>query len=97
MGWRKAWRTLTRAVECPKCGKRQQPVNFCRNVDCRAHMRDTKSPLAGLRFHDLRNTAITKLAESQASDMTVMSIAGHVAVRCLNITAIFAWPPSALP
>jgi integrase len=33
----------------------------------------------GLRFHDLRHLAITKLAESQqASDETVMSIAGHM-------------------
>jgi integrase len=35
---------------------------------------------AGLkvRFHDLRHTAITKLAESQASDQTIMAIAGHI-------------------
>ena len=31
-----------------------------------------------LRFHDLRHHAITELAESQASDQTIMSIAGHV-------------------
>jgi integrase len=37
-----------------------------------------KSPLAGLRFHDLRHCAITNLAESQDSDQTIMSIAGHV-------------------
>ena len=30
------------------------------------------------RFHDLRHTTITKLAEGQASDQTIMSIAGHV-------------------
>jgi len=29
------------------------------------------------RFHDLRHTAITKLAESQASDMTIMALRGH--------------------
>lgn len=41
---------------------------------------------AGLkvRFHDLRHTAITKLAESQASDQTVMSIAGHVSRQMLE-------------
>ena len=37
----------------------------------------------GLRFHDLRHHAITELAESQASDRTVMSIAGHVSQRML--------------
>jgi integrase len=30
------------------------------------------------RFHDLRNTFISRLAESQASDSTVMALAGHV-------------------
>ncbi len=40
--------------------------------------------LAGLRFHDLRHHAITELAESsQASDQTVMAIAGHVSPRML--------------
>jgi integrase len=36
------------------------------------------------RFHDLRHTCITKLAESQASDQTIMSIAGHVSKRMLE-------------
>ena len=31
-----------------------------------------------VRFHDLRHTVITELYEGQASDMTVMSIAGHI-------------------
>jgi integrase len=31
-----------------------------------------------LRFHDLRHTCITKLAESQASEQTLMAIGGHV-------------------
>ena len=43
-----------------------------------------KSPLAGLRFHDLRHHAITELAESQASDGTIMSIAGHVSNKMLQ-------------
>jgi integrase len=37
-----------------------------------------------LRFHDLRHTAITKLSESQASDQTIMSIAGHVSRQMLE-------------
>ncbi len=40
--------------------------------------------LKGLRFHDLRHHAITELAESQASDQTVRSIAGHVSQRMLE-------------
>jgi integrase len=39
--------------------------------------------LRGLRFHDLRHHAITELAESHASDQTIMSIAGHVSPRML--------------
>ena len=31
-----------------------------------------------IRFHDLRHICITKLAESQASEHTLMAIAGHV-------------------
>jgi integrase len=40
--------------------------------------------LQGLRFHDLRHHAITELAESLASDQTIMSIAGHVSRQMLE-------------
>jgi len=40
--------------------------------------------LPALRFHDLRHHAITELAESQASDSTVMAIAGHVSQKMLQ-------------
>jgi len=40
--------------------------------------------LSGLRFHDLRHHAITELAEGQASDQTIRSIAGHVSLRMLE-------------
>ena len=39
--------------------------------------------LPRLRFHDLRHHAITELAESQASESTVMAIAGHVSPKIL--------------
>jgi len=83
-GWRTAWRTVTRAVECPKCGQLQRPADSCQSPECTEDLHDIKSPLAGLRFHDLRHTAITKLAESQASDQTIMAIAGHVSRRMLE-------------
>jgi len=47
-------------------------------------MKGIKSPLSGLRFHDLRHHAITELAESQASDSTIMAIAGHVSPEMLQ-------------
>lgn len=43
-----------------------------------------KAGLPGLRFHDLRHSAITVLAESGASDQTIMSLAGHVSRKMLD-------------
>ena len=37
-----------------------------------------KAAKVSFRFHDLRHTFISRLAESQASDSTVMALAGHV-------------------
>ena len=37
-----------------------------------------------LRFHDLRHTCITKLAESQASEQTLMAISGRVCRRMIE-------------
>jgi len=42
------------------------------------------APFVGLRFHDLRHSAITKLAESGASDQTIMSLAGHLDRKMLE-------------
>ena len=84
-GWRTAWRNLTRAIQCPSCSLQQKPAEKCRNAECGADIRDLKSPLAGLRFHDLRHHAITELSEGQASDQTIMSIAGHISPKMLRI------------
>jgi integrase len=43
-----------------------------------------KAGLPGCRFHDLRHSAITLLAESGASDSTIMAIAGHVSRRMVE-------------
>ena len=40
--------------------------------------------IPALRFQDLRHHAITELAESQASDATIMAIAGHVSRQMLE-------------
>jgi integrase len=82
-GWRSAWRSLTRAIKCPACGELQNPSATCRRNQCRTDISKVKSSTAGLRFHDLRHHAITELAESQASDRTIMSIAGHVSQQML--------------
>jgi integrase len=80
--WRTAWRKMTQAVFCPQCRKVQDPTENCRV--CGAEMKNMKSPLAGLRFHDLRHHAITELAESQTSDSTIMALAGHVSRKMLE-------------
>jgi integrase len=81
--WQTAWRKLTRSVQCPACALLQNPGEKCYNEKCGADIHELKSPRAGLRFHDLRHHVITELAESQASDQTVMAIAGHVSQKML--------------
>jgi integrase len=83
--WRTAWRRLTRSVECPKCGLVQDPGKSCQNDECNADISKIKSPTERLRFHDLRHHAITELAESQASDQTIMAIAGHIDPKMLKL------------
>jgi integrase len=82
--WRTAWRRMTQLIQCPACRTSQGPGDTCQNAECGADIRDVKSPLAGLRFHDLRHHAITELAESQASDSTIMALAGHVSRKMLE-------------
>src|SRR5215470_16013205 len=82
--WRTAWRRLTRAINCPSCGQLQDPGVTCRNEECEADINKVKSSTAGLRFHDMRHQAITELAESGASEQTVMLIAGHVSRKMLE-------------
>jgi Phage integrase family len=82
-GWRSAWRSLTQAIKCPACGELPNPSATCRRAQCGADISKVKSSTAGLCFDDLRHHAITELAESQASDRTIMSIAGHVSQQML--------------
>ena len=80
--WRTAWRRLTRAIQCPQCGLLQDPAERC--SECKTDTSEVKSPFDGFRFHDLRHQAITELAESKASDQTIMGIAGHVSKKMLQ-------------
>jgi hypothetical protein len=56
----------------------------CFKPECEADIHGLRNTLAGLRFHDLRHTCITKLAEGQASEQTIMAIAGHVSRKMLE-------------
>jgi integrase len=87
--WRSAWRSLVR-----KCDK-SKLCSFCKSAidreihqcpHCKSDVKNTPAPppLKGFRFHDCRHAAITELAESQTSDQTIMSIAGHVSRQMLE-------------
>jgi Phage integrase family len=65
-----------------ECGLLQNPAETCSKCD--ADTSNLKSPFKGFRFHDTRHQAITELAESKASDGTIMSIAGHVSKKMLR-------------
>ena len=80
--WRTAWRRLTRAIQCPACNLLQNPDKSCSK--CGVDTSKVKSPFKGFRFHDTRHQAITELAESKASDRTIMEIAGHVSKKMLQ-------------
>jgi len=66
--WRTAWRALVK----------ETARRAAEGIVDESERQKAMAPFAGLRFHDLRHLAITKLAESEASDSTIMSIAGHL-------------------
>lgn len=67
-GWRSAWRSLRAAAANGDPEKGIPPM----------------PSLARLRFHDLRHHAITELAESETSELTIMALAGHVSKKMLE-------------
>jgi integrase len=83
--WRTAWRRVTRLVACPACGRTQSPASICEGDECKADMRDVKSTIAGLRFHDLRHTAATKLLENGAPFAVVAQILGWSASTAVRM------------
>jgi ketosteroid isomerase-like protein len=75
---------LTQAIQCSECGYLQKPGKTCRNLECKKDIQKIKNPLAGLRFHDLRHTAISALGEAGVPDGVIMDIAGHLHPRMLR-------------
>jgi integrase len=70
--------------DCPKPNAAKidpsRPIKSWRT----AWRRALKDAGLSIRFHDLRHTCITKLAEGQASEQTLMAIAGHVSRKMLE-------------
>ncbi len=83
--WRTAWHNVTSAVECPKCGRRQAATGSCRNADCKAGLRGIINPLVGLRFHDLRHSAATKMLENGVPIATVAQVLGWSASTAIRM------------
>jgi integrase len=84
--WRTAWRRLVRETAW-QAGREAALEVLKARQGARAAIRAWKlaaSPLRGLRFHDLRHQAITEMAESGASDATMMAVAGHMSRRMLE-------------
>jgi integrase len=71
-------------LDCPKPNASKtdpsSPIKSWRT----AWRRALKDSALDIRFHDLRHTCITKLAEGQASEQTLMSIAGHLSRKMLE-------------
>ena len=71
-------------LDCPKPNASKidtsRPIKSWRTAWRRA-LEDAE---LSIRFHDLRHTCITKLAEGQASEQTLMSIAGHLSRNMLE-------------
>ena len=71
-------------IDCPKPNADKidasRPIKSWRT----AWRRALKDAGLSIRFHDLRHTCITKLAEGQASEQTLMSIAGHLSAKMLE-------------
>lgn len=44
--WRTAWQSVTRRIDCPKCGQPQAPSRTCSNALCKADVSRIESPLA---------------------------------------------------
>ena len=83
--WRTAWRRTTNVIQCPTCGQWQNPGVVCNNPTSKADVRKVRSSLAGLRFHDLRHTAATKLLEQGTPIAVVAHILGWSASTAVRM------------
>jgi integrase len=84
--WRTAWRNLV-AEAVRRVGREAARDALAERRGIRAAIaawRRAEAPLRGLRFHDLRHQAITEMAETGASDATLMAVAGHMSRRMLE-------------
>ena len=60
-------------------------MNSCRNLDCNADMRGIINLLAGLRYHDLRHSAATKMLENGIPSAAVAQVLGWSASTAIRM------------
>lgn len=84
--WRTAWRALVRdtAKEAGRNAAREVLGDGRGIGQAKEAWKRAAALFVGFRFHDLRHQAITELAESGASDATLMALAGHMSRRMLE-------------
>ena len=78
--WRTAWRSLIKETGA-RAGREAAgaALQSCRGIGrAVAAWKRAARPFRGFRFHDLRHQAITELAETGATDATLMAVAGHL-------------------
>ncbi len=83
---RTAWRKLVRET-ARRAGKEaaREALDSGRGLrGAIAAWKRAAAPFRGLRFHDLRDQAITEIAEAGASDATLRVVAGHMSRRMLE-------------
>ena len=81
--WRTAWRSLVKEAG-KRAGNEAAKLAEQAGRDVEEARRRAAEPFHGLRFHDLRHQAITEMAETGASDATMMALAGHMSQRMLE-------------
>jgi integrase len=74
-GWRTAWRSLT-AEAARLAGEAAERAG--------ADRASAEKPFRGLRFHDLRHTAVSLMATAGVSSAAIMSISGHLSKRMVE-------------
>jgi integrase len=84
--WRTAWRALVHeaATQAGRNAARTALANGKGLSAAKSAWRRAAAALAKFRFHDLRHQAITELAETGASDATLMALAGHMSRRMME-------------
>lgn len=84
--WRTAWRSLVKETAM-LAGRAAAQEAIAAGRGWKAGIRAWRAAagaVKGYRFHDLRHQCITEIAESGASDATLMALAGHMSTRMME-------------